>query len=251
MSYGIAEQNRQTLERGSIYFFYRRFFEEDCECANDVQRYFMVLNPAWSKIYRVMMLGKKKAKKRRPESPNTWGIVRKTAVTPEQIEIAIDAKCYHTKTRKERQLKAPRPVGHGLYSILASPDDTHLVYSLEGMPQPCEFVPKDFAIAPEADYVLKVKSPARPFPPGMGIEDEAVEYPPQIQMLFENSHWAKADPTEILNYEGTGVLMTAAEETETESGNEDDVQLSQYFIDELRRAKTRCHLEPLLAGARI
>jgi hypothetical protein len=248
----MIEQNGQTLESGSIYFFYRKFIDEDCvQCSDNIQRFFVVLNPAWQRQYRVMMLGKKKPRRRRPESPNMWGIVRRIVATPEQIEIEVDAKGYHTKTRRERQLKAPRLVGHGLYGILARQDDTHLVYSLELPPEPSEFVPKDFEIATEADYVLKVKNPDRPFPPGLGIEEQPVEYPRQLKMLFEDRHFAKADPTELLNYEGTGVLFTAADEDDVENCCDDESQTSQDFMDDLRREKMQCHLEPLFAGSRF
>ena len=253
----MIEQDGQTLESGSIYFFYRQFFDEDfSNCSDDIQRFFMVLNPAWNGQYRVMMLGKKKPRRRRPDSPNMWGIVRRIAANLEQIEIEIDAKSYHTKTRRERLLKAPRPVGHGLYRIVSRQDDTHLVYSLELPSEPSEFVPKDFAIAPEADYILKIKNPDRPFPPGIGIEEQPVQYPRQLQMLFENRHFSKAEPTELLNYEGTGVLLScteafAAQQDDVETCFETDDLTPQHFINDLRVQKMQCHPEPLFAGSKF
>lgn len=253
----IMEQSTQKLEGGSIYFFYRSFTDEDdCCCASDIQRFFMILNPAGRRQYRVAMLGKKKPRRRRPESPNMWGIVRRIAATPEQIEIEIDARNYHTKSRHERQLKAPRPVGHGLYHIVQRQDDTHLVYSLDVPLKPSEFVPKNFAIAPEADYILKIKNPDRPFPPGFGIEQQEVQYPRQLQKFFENKPFLTGDPTELLSYEGTGLLLTSvdavmAEETDTQERYDDESQTPQNFIDDLRQEKTQYRIEPLFAGSRI
>jgi hypothetical protein len=252
----MIEQNGQTLENGSIYFFYRSFIDEEDNCSDGIQRFYMVLNPVWQRQYRVMMLGKKKPRRRRPESPNMWGVVRRMAANPEQIEIEIDAKGYHTKTRRERQLKAPRLVGHGLYRILRRQDDTHLVYSLQMPRKQSEFVPRDFEIAPEADYVLKIKNPDRPFPPGFGLEEQQVQYPRPLQMLFEDRHFSKADPPELLNYEGTGVLLTAADAASTDQDDEEtcfngDGLSAQDFMADLRREKMQCRLEPLFAGSKF
>ena len=250
MSYTAFEQSVQALESGSIYFFYRSFLEEDSGgCADDIQRFFVVLNPAGHRQYRVIMLGKKKPRRHRPDSPNMWGIVRRIAVNREQIEIEIDAKCYHTKTRRERQLKALRLVGHGLYRILSRQDDTHLVYSLDVPAAHCAFVPKNFTIAAEADYILKVKNPARPFPPGFGIEEQQVQYPRQLQMLLEERDFSKVDPPELLDYEGTGILLSWAQDCDAESGYDDDGRTSQDFMENLRHEKMQCHPEPLFAGS--
>jgi hypothetical protein len=249
----MTESTGQTLETGSIYFFYRMFIDEDSAyCSDDIHRFFMVLNPAWQRQYRIIMLGKKK-QSRTCDNPNLWGIVRRTAANLEQIEIEIDAKSYHTKTRKERQLKAPRPVGHGLYRIFSQKDDTHLVYSLEFPQEISEFVPKDFTIVQDADYILKVKNPDKPFPPGFGIEDQQVQYPRLIQTLFENKPFSKAEPTEILNYEGTGLLMTpaAAKASPRKVRYETNDFVPQRFLQDLQVEKSRYRPEPLFAGSKF
>jgi hypothetical protein len=200
----------QVLERGDIYFVYRpRVQEHDVESLADVQRSYIVLSPHGQRMYRLIVLGRKRLPEPRTRE-RVWGFVDKVSRKPGDIVDAFEQAVYGTKTRGERTQPAARPAGEGVYAIVRHADHTHLAYELELPERPGE-VQHALEIAPEANYVLSVKNPEQPPPPGAALraEREAV-FPQRLQERFQDRRFAAVDPPDFLNYEGAEVLLIGA-----------------------------------------
>jgi hypothetical protein len=252
MRLDAPRQAVRTLENGSIYFWYRPFEGEDRPVGDNAERFYMVLNPAWQPLYRMVMLGKKKPRPRHPNGKNVWGVVRRIAAFPEQIENELTGNCC-TKSRRERELRAPRLLGQGLYSIQRSGHDAHLMYSLDLPHHSSGSIPKGLQLIPKGDYILKIKNPDMPFPPGLGMQEElTAQYPNRLQKVFDDSGFSEADLTELLNYEGTGLLLAAADAAVTKKSGNDRLAKGDKLVSGGFAGGTRCRRrEPLLAGSRL
>src|SRR5919202_5547798 len=97
-----------VLESGDIYFFYRPRVrsprsaaenEKQTEGLQDVQRFFLILHPRGTPLYRRVVVGRKKLPDVTGE--RFWGFVDRVSREPEPIREELEPERYSTATRGE------------------------------------------------------------------------------------------------------------------------------------------------------
>ena len=206
-----------VLERGDIFFVYRpRVQEESAEGLEDVQRSYMVLSPEGKQRHRLILLGQKRLPAIRDGGDRVWGYVDMVERDPRKVDDELGRQTYTTRTRGVRTRPEARPAGEGVYAILRHDDHTHLAYELELPRRPGE-VQEELEIEQEGSYIISVKNPEAPSPPGVGLRgDRKVDFPRRLQEQFRARRFADVDPPELLDYEGAEVLLIGAEEDVSE-----------------------------------
>jgi hypothetical protein len=202
------------LERGDIYFFYRpRVEHESAQGLEDVQRFHLVLKPD-SGPFRLITVGRKRLPEIRDRERN-WAYVEKVARSPEEISAELARYTYETKTRGERVQPEARPAGEGVYAIVRHDKHTHLAYELD-VPRSEGPVQRELKIEPRASYIVTVRNPERPW---AGVPEYPITYPPHLQSVFRGRRFAELDPPELLDFEGTDlVLIGASDQPDEELG---------------------------------
>ncbi|WKZ34006.1 MAG: hypothetical protein QY316_06305 [Thermodesulfobacteriota bacterium] len=243
----------EVLERGSIYFIYRpKVEEEEVKGLKEVQRFYMVLSPEGKKIYRLIVVGRQAL----PDvegGERSWGFVDKVRRRAEEVADELEEKEYRTKTRGERELPAARPAGEGVYAIARHGDHTHLAYSLELPERPGE-VQEAFRIEDEASYIVTIKNPEKPAPPGAGLKGrKKAGFPKRLMQKFDGRRFADADPPDFLDYEGAEmILIGASEEPIKELGlalkPKDETESSADIFKDLKLEREKHPVKPLLKG---
>lgn len=241
----------QIIERGDVYFAYRpRVESEQVSGVEDVQRLYVLLQPAGGGHTRRIVMGRK----RLPEAganERFWGFVDEVSDRPAEQAEDLAAQTYQTETRGERTLPSVRPVGEGRYALVRHDDHTHLAYELELPEQPGE-AQEDLRVMPEASYVLAVRNPQAPAPPGAGLEPEQrADLPVSLQRHFDGRRFASATP-DLLDREGVEVvLIGAAEDAEQELGINLDAESEEAESAEVfqrLRMSRDVPTEPLTGG---
>jgi hypothetical protein len=248
------QQGIKVLERGDIYFIYRPKIEEASAAGlADVQRLFMILSPHHKKRYRLFVIGRKRLPEVSDSGQRTWGFVEKACRAARALQEELAPATYQTKTRGERTPPAARPAGEGVYAIVRHADHTHLLYALELSDQPGE-VQEELHLADEGSYIVSVKNPEQPSPPGVGLGGGRQDsFPKTLQGRFRGRRFMPVDPPNFLDYEGAEVLLIGASEDVSE---ELDVQLhpqeetaatAEIFKD-LHLDRARHPTKPLFEG---
>jgi hypothetical protein len=216
-----------------------------------------VLHPEVKQRYRLIVIGRK----RLPDiskGERAWGFVDTVAHQPAEIEQALAQQIYETKTRGERVLPAARPVGQGVYAIVAHGEEgqsrhTHLAYALELPGEPGE-AQEELGIVEEGSYVLSVKNPDVPAPPHTGLHGKQnAEFPEELAQRFHGRRFADVDPPEFLDHAGAEILLIGAEENVSEElglqlDAEDEKQNTAEVCKDLRSVCSRRPTEPLFRG---
>lgn len=166
----------------------------------EVQRLLVVLHP-WRgrQRLRLLVVGRKHLPEI-DEHNRFWGFVDTVVSRPQQLYEALRPRQYETKTRGERLQPAARPAAEGAYSIARHDDHTHLAYQLElphrlGPPQ------HELDIEPEASYIVTVKNPQAPSPPGVGLPGPGkAKLPADLQERFHGRRFAPLDPPRFLDH---------------------------------------------------
>jgi hypothetical protein len=243
-----------VLERGDIFFVYRpRVQEESAEGLEDVQRSYMVLSPEGKQSHRLIVLGQKRLPEVRDGGDRVWGYVDMVERDPRKIRDELGRQTYSTKTRGERVRPEARPAGEGVYALVRHEDHTHLAYELELPKRPGE-VQEALEIEPEASFIISIKNPDAPSPPGVGLRGERkVDFPRRLQERFRGRRFADADPPDLLDYEGAEVLLIGAEEDVSDelgiqlNPERETLDTAEIFT-ELRLRKGEHPTEPLTKG---
>jgi hypothetical protein len=119
------------LERGDLFFFYRpRVGTDRVDDIDDVERFFFVLEPDKAKVFRRLIVGRK----RLPgpsERERAWAFVAEVVKRTEELREVLERKVYETKTRGMRVQPEERAAGEARYAILEHEGHTHLAYALE------------------------------------------------------------------------------------------------------------------------
>ena len=243
-----------VLERGNIYFTYRpRVEHATAGGLEDVQRFFVVLSPHGERRYRLIVIGRKQLPEIESHRDRSWAFVQKVSRRPEDIEDDLDAATYRTKTRGDRHLPPARPAGEGVYALVRHDDHTHLVFALE-LPQRQGQVQRELNIPEEGSYIIAIKNPEQPAPPGVGLtEDEQAELPERLQRRFERRRFVPVDPPSFLDHEGAElVFIGAGDDPSNELGvpldpQPETIDTAEIFRD-LRLERSRHPLRPLFEG---
>jgi hypothetical protein len=248
-----TQHNTQVLERGNVYFLYRPKMDESSpEGLQDVQRFFMVMEPKQQhqQVYRLIVIGHKKMPAFRSErgERENWSFVDMISKKGEEIEREFEEETHQTKTRGQQKREPARPVGEGVYDIVLHNGHTHFAYALR-LPEKIGQVQKDLALAEEGSYIISVKNPKTPSK--VGFERKAPHYPRELEDRFGNRKWIALDPPSLLDYEGTQILLIGAEEDVSDDlGIEihpEEENMNAIF-DELHLAKDQQATAPLFRG---
>jgi hypothetical protein len=201
----------EILERGDAFFFYRpRLGVAEVVDLSDVQRFFVILKPDGDRPYRRLIVGRKRLPDPRSHE-REWAFV--VEVTDDPAELRADF---------EEEPRA-RPAGAARHVIADHGGHTHLAYAL-APPQHPAGLQRELNIRPEASYVVAVRNPDAPAPPGAGLpEHRRAQYPPELLERFGGRRFIPANPPELLDYPGAElVLIGAAEDASRELGIELD-----------------------------
>jgi hypothetical protein len=251
----MAQKQRQraeVVERGNIYFLYRpRIGEHEPEGLDDVQRFYLVLEPEGGAPVRLIVIGRK----RLPDIDDHerhWATVEATASRASEVAPALGEQRYDTKTRGERTVPAARPAGEGSYLLVRHGRELHLAYELE-LPERPGPVQEALNIAPAASFVVSIANPERRRgSPARRAREERPSYPDPLQECFHGRRFAGEEPR-LLDYEGAELLLIGASEDPEE---ELDVTIEARH-ESARQADIFKHLklqagshprEPLLRG---
>lgn len=247
----------EVLERGNIYFFYRPRVrspeaKSEPEGLEELQRSYIVLSPHGKQFYRLVAIGRKQMPEI-AERERNWGFVELVSQRPQEIEEELRREKYGTKTRGERVQPSARPAGEGVYALARHGNHTHLVYALELPERPGE-VQEELNIEPEASYIISVKNPQSPSPPGVGLRGEqTADYPKKLQEIFRGRRFVPVNPPEFLDKPGAQLLLIgAAEDVAAELGldlnPQHETERTAEIFNDLRLAKSEHKLEPLFQG---
>jgi hypothetical protein len=252
---GIAD----VLEEGDIFFFYRPRVEvEKVKGREDVQRLYMIMTTRRPRPgpFRVIVIGRKKLPeiipgRAHPEERN-WATVVQVSRDPARVRRRLGAQHYVTLTRGERTVGAAKPVGEGRYELVRHGDHTELAYVLE-LPERPSLAQDEFEIKKEASYIISVRNPDLPQPPGVPAPRAQPDYPPHLREKFASHRWIPVDDVELLNFPNTQVLLIGAhadsvqEELGIRIDEERETMNSAEVFRRLRLNKD-IPLEPLFKG---
>lgn len=244
-----------TLERGSIYFFYRpKVGGKKPEELHDIEQMYMLLTPDEKKEFRLAVIGHKRlpapSKKGRRRF---WGFVDMVTNDPEAMAEELKSPDLGEGLPASKRIPAARPVGEGVYRIIRHEDHTHLVYALEEPREPG--VAQDiFNVEEQASYILAIKNPKQGGSSRVGLsKEEEAEYPENLQKTFHGEDFGPAEPPDFLDYEGTQfVLISASANISKDLGitlNPDQEQEHSLAVfKELDLEKNTKRVKPLFEG---
>lgn len=259
MASGSKAEQTEILEQGDVFFLYRPKVEHtEVRSVDDVQRFYMVLRPAGRRLYRLLVIGAKHLAEIEDGGARTWGFVETVAHRPEELEQELRGETYHTKTRGERHVPPARPVGEGVYALVAKgrPDrqrHTHLAYVLELPERPGE-AQAQLNIRAEGTFIITIKNPEAGQPPQAGLgEAQKATFPPELQDRFHGRRFAPCLPPDFLDHGGAEfVLIGAGAEIGPELGitlpaEKEELDTAE-ILNDLRLARSRHPVEPLIKG---
>ncbi len=218
-----AAPETAVLESGSITFLYRpRVEEQHPQDLDDVQRVLLLLSPEGGLHERLIAVGRKNlpCSARRDRF---WGFVD-LVLTPYDMNAALDAQVYGTKTRGLRHLPAARPFATGTYEITTHGTHSHLRWTARRVAE--DPVAADVHIEPEADYIVTVMNPD---PTVWGLTEvpdlqselfDELElhvtiptpFPPALQARFRGRRYAQLDDAEWLEHPGAELVFVGTGE---------------------------------------
>ena len=165
----------------------------------------------------------------------------------------MDPEVYETKTRGERRLPPARPAGEGIYAIARHSGHTHLAYVLE-LPEEPGDAQRALNIIKEGSYILAVKNPDAPSPPGVGLdESRRARFPQELQERFQERRFLPVDPSAFLDYEGAEILLVGARqdvfaELGLELNPEHETETTAEIFNDLKMERSLHPLTPLFEG---
>jgi hypothetical protein len=210
-----AVEALQTLEQGKITVLYRpRVEEQHPETLDDIQRLLILLAPDGSAFRRLIAVGRKRLP-RSARRERFWGFVD-LVLTQYDMNAALDAQVYGTKTHGLRHLPAARAVASGSYEIELHSSHSHLRWQIE----PLENV-VEIEIEPSADYIVTI---ANPDPAAWGLIEPPdlqtqlfddlelhvplpTPFPPALQEEFHSRRFVQLDTTDWLDHPGAELVF--------------------------------------------
>ncbi len=223
---GQGGEDRDILERGDIFFFYRPVAEESAPGGLlDVNRFHLVLRPEGKETLRYLTIGKKKLPGDDGDRRN-WGFMDGVFASAEELKQAL----------VDAGRAAARPAGEGVYALARRGRNTVLAYALELPEEPGE-VQRALGIEREGRLTLVIKNPEAASPGGVGLDDgRKAEFPEELRTLFGDRKWVGADPPEFLDHEGAELVLIAGEDRGEDLGiilepEPEDEESAEVFRD--------------------
>jgi len=210
------------FERGEVAFLYRpRVEEQHPEDLGDVQRILILLSPEDAAYERLIIVGRKRLP-RSKRRDRFWGYVD-LVLANYDMQAALDAQVYSTKTHGLRHLPATRQFATGTYEIVTHGPHSHLRWTVEDI-DPADPVAADLAIERNADYIVTV---ANPDPALWGLAEAPdlqselfdelelhvtlpTPFPPSLQQRFRDRRYAQLDSPEWLEHPGAELVFVGA-----------------------------------------
>jgi hypothetical protein len=214
----VAELAR-TIEQGEVSFLYRPRVEEQAPGElDDVQRLIILLSPGRAAFERAIAVGRK----RLPPSARRdrfWGFVD-LVLTPYDMQAALGAQVYGTKTRGLRHLPAARVFATGTYDIATHREHAHLRWQVVETKHD-DPIAAEVALEQEADYIVTV---ANPDPIAWGLLEAPdlqsdlfddlelhvtipTPFPPALQQRFRGRRYAQLDSPDWLEHPGAELMF--------------------------------------------
>ena len=214
----------ETLEHGSVVFLYRpRVEEQHADELADVQRLLIHLRPDRGAFERVIAVGRKRlARSARRE--RFWGFVD-LVLTPYDMQAALGAQVYNTRTKGLRHLPAAQPFAAGTYDLASHGDHSHLLWHVTES-DANDPIAHQLTLEPSADYIVTV---ANPDPQAWGLVEppdlqaqlfDDLElhvtvphpFPPALQDRFGGRRYAQVDSPEWLDHPGAELVFVGTGE---------------------------------------
>jgi hypothetical protein len=222
MSRTAAAEAAVAIEQGSVTFLYRPRVEEyHADELEDVQRLLILLSPEGSAFQRAIAIGRKRLP-RSSRRDRFWGFVD-LVLTHYDMNAALGAQVYGTKTRGLRHLPAAQPFASGTYEVATHGSHAHFRWHIDdraaGDP-----IAAEVEVEEDADYIITV---ANPDPTAWGLleppdlQSELFDdlelhvtiptpFPPALQQRFRNRRFVQLDSTEWLNHPGAELVFVGA-----------------------------------------
>jgi hypothetical protein len=216
----------ETLEHGSITFLYRpRVEEQHPSDLGDVQRLLMLLSPADGVFERLIAIGRKRVplskRDAHEKTARFWGFVD-LVLTPNDMQAALGAQVYGTKTRGLRHLPAANPFAQGMYDLTWHGAHAHLRWHVRR--QQRDAVAAHLDLERSGDLIVTVANPDPTLwglaePPDLqselfdGLELHVripTPFPPALQQRFRDRRYAQLDTPEWLDHPGAELIFVGA-----------------------------------------
>jgi hypothetical protein len=242
----------EELERGDLYFFYRpRVNVERVRGPEELDRVLVVLHPYDSGRYRLLALASNELPEV-SEDPLTAWVDRVTDGAEDLVrELRGDAARHELDPKVEQghHLGAARPCGEGVYCLFRTDEGTYLGYALE-LPESAGEVQDALGIHEQAVLKVAVRNPAAP---DATIEGREVDFPAELEELFDERLSMPVNPPSLLDHEGAVLVLTAdgagtTEEFGVELDPERESLATSEFVQDLGLRPADMPVEPLISG---
>jgi len=203
-----------SLQKGSIYFFYRpKLKQTRAKTIDDVQRFIFVLKPTDVSHYISIIIGKKKLPATAHRS--YFAFVGKTHKNIDSLLDELKEQFYQTKTGKKRYVSAANCLGEGKYMIFSHHQHTNLAYQLIN-PENIKSVQRIFKLKKKDEFILQIKDPDASSPANAGLsEEQKAKFPRKLEALFAGRKFIPLKSVDFLNYEGAELLLITSNKSST------------------------------------
>jgi len=219
MGEALLAEGLQTLERGEATFLYRPRVEQfHAEDLGDVQRLLLLLSPEEAAYERLIAIGRKRIPRSRKRD-RFWGYVD-LVLAPYDMNAALGAQVYGTKTRGLRHLPATVAFASGSYDITTHGPHSHLRWTIDRV-ESHDPVAADLSLERDADYIVTVANPD-PAAWDLGelpdLQSELFDelelhvtiptpFPPALQSRFRDRRFTPLDSVEWLQHPGAELVF--------------------------------------------
>lgn len=244
------------MEEGDIYFFYKpKKGVKEVEGLQDISRFYIVMDPSDTHLLRFIVVGKKRLPKIIDGGEAAWAYIEKLGGRGYAIENKIIDSEPTILTR------TARPVGEGIYAVLAHRQHTHLLYELE-LPRRLGDVQKSLEIQRQGSYLLLVKHAWDTQKHGVshrGVEPNTIDVgkESQIQAVSgphpnRKGRFVPVTPFDM-RQEGAELLLLGANKDAGKLGvtpisEEEEIETADIF-NKLQLSRARHSTKPLLKGS--
>ena len=220
-----VSHDRNIIEAGTITFFYRPRVEETAASTlGDVQRLLMLLSPDVARHERLIAIGRKRMPGR---GGRFWGFVD-LVLDSFDMQAALGAQVYGTKTLGIRHLPAAREIASGTYEIAWHDGHAHLRWNVAEVA--VDSVVAELGVEPDGDCIVTI---ANPDPAAWGVEvapDLQAElfdtlevhvtlpapFPDALQAKFRGRRYTALDASSWLDHPGAELMFIESNERRNE-----------------------------------
>jgi Protein of unknown function (DUF2795) len=248
----------KVIENGDIYFFYRpKVGTEEVKDIENIQRFYMVLSPEYSRIHRVFLVGQKQlpeiAEGQSTSEERNWALNIMTTTDVEVIRKEFLPAEYRTKTKGIRRMGGAIPAGEGKYLIVEHEGHSELAYVLElpEVPGPAQ---NEFQVKKEASYIISVKNPDIQIAGYSAFLNRKPNYPKTLREKFGNRRWINVDDHGLIDYQNAQLVLIGARENNVEEelgidiNHEKETTGSAELFKDLKMKKDQVPLNALFQG---